>query len=461
MPTPGPGQPKRTPRFWPVGSVILALTVLAAPRAAPGDDYTIQHWQTEDGLPQSSVLAIAQTPDGYLWLATFNGLARFDGVPFTVFDPENSPGLPSARLTGLFVDRAGGLWVTTETRAVARLWQGRFTTFGAAEGVPGCGAERVGGDDQGRVWLADARAGLHRWEGDRFVPMLDAADPAETPVAQILADREGNVWFKRGLRLGQLHAGHFLTLTAPGGAEDTSVAAAWPSREGGLWVITPTALRRYRHGRWTDASWPVVAFDSPVSGIAEDASGNLWVATYRHGLFRFDPTAGWQQLTEIAGLTTLSLRGLLCDREGNLWVGTDGGGLLRINPRSWKMVTRRDGLGINTVQSVCQDQHGRIWFAGGTKQPFWLAEGVVSAAIPAPQSDVMGSVWSVLAARDGAMWIGTYHAQAFCYRDGALTQCTPGRRGCWLGRCGRCLKTGTAPSGSAGLTGFAGSLRGK
>jgi ligand-binding sensor domain-containing protein len=102
-------------------------------------------------------------------------------------------------------------------------------------------------------------------------------------------------------------------------------------------------------------------------------------------------------------------------------MGTDGGGLLRITPRPWKMITRRKGLGIDAVHSVCQDQQGRIWFAGGTAQPYWLNRGVVSAAIQSPQSNVLDPVWAVLPALDGAMWIGTYRGTVFQYRDGVLT----------------------------------------
>ncbi len=83
---------------------------MGAARAGLQPDYAVRVWQMEEGLPQNSVLSIAQTPDGYLWLATFNGLVRFDGVRFTPFDESNLPGLPGNRLVRLCADREGGLW---------------------------------------------------------------------------------------------------------------------------------------------------------------------------------------------------------------------------------------------------------------------------------------------------------------------------------------------------------------
>ena len=128
-------------------ALCLALSMAAVGGAAGAAvevtgqaDVTIDAWHTDDGLPQSSVKSIVQTPDGYLWVATFDGLARFDGVRFTVFDTSNLPGLPSNRLIRLSVDRAGALWLITEYFDVARIQNGRCRAFTAADG---------GGNDRG------------------------------------------------------------------------------------------------------------------------------------------------------------------------------------------------------------------------------------------------------------------------------------------------------------------------
>lgn len=141
-------------------------------------------------------------------------------------------------------------------------------------------------------------------------------------------------------------------------------------------------------------------------------------------MFRFRFPAAWEQFTEESGLTSRRLRSLLRDREGNLWIGTDGGGLNRLKPRPWRMITRREGLGVDAVHSLSEDNQGRIWYGGGTSKPYWLREGTVSAAIPAPLCDPMAGVWAVLGTREGAAWIGTYWGRAFRYREGVLTAFT-------------------------------------
>src|SRR6185295_4949137 len=111
----------------------------AHPSAAvqPGRKYIQTVWTVQDGLPQNSVNAILQTRDGYLWLGTFGGLARFDGVKFTVFNSGNTLGLKGNRILSLYEDRAGRLWIGTETGEVMSLKDGQASTFTAADGLPG------------------------------------------------------------------------------------------------------------------------------------------------------------------------------------------------------------------------------------------------------------------------------------------------------------------------------------
>jgi ligand-binding sensor domain-containing protein/signal transduction histidine kinase len=421
---------------WRCGSVIqalnslcLALSLAAISGMSNGiagstgqTDFTIDAWQTDDGLPQSSVKSIAQTPDGYLWLATFNGMARFDGVRFTLFDTSNLPRLPGNRIIRLHVDRAGALWLITEYYDLARLQNGLCKTFTSADGLPPDGVRWVEEDAQGVLWLAGQKEGLRRWLNGKFVPVPAPPEFEEGPIEGMVTDGEGRAWFKHRNRLFGFENGQFVLLLGADGQSEAVVKSVCPSRDGGLWVVTPEGLRKHRQGKWLPEVRPCPDFKVILIDSLEDHAGSVWFATYSNGLFRFNPTAGWAHLTGESGLTTLSLRCLFYDREGGVWAGTDGGGLLRVKPRLWKMITQREGLGIDAVHSISQDRQGRIWFGGGKSKPYWLNDGVVSAAIESPLSDPMEGVWAVLAARSGATWIGTYWGKAFRYQDAALTE---------------------------------------
>lgn len=295
-------------------SLWLAVSLVRAAEPADQSDYLIQNWQIEDGLPQSSVLSIAQTPDGYLWLATFGGLARFDGVRFTVFDNSNLPGLPDNRLVRLAVDKAGGLWLVTERNEVARLLHGHCRVFGENDGVPAEGVRWVAADGQGQIRLAGGNRGLWRWTEECFV-----ADPlppnfSELPFRMQATGQGENSWFSHPRGVLRAEGRNLVPLPELAGMSDAAGNPICTSHDGGLWMIGPTAVRKHHAGRWLAAAWPSPDFKGAVVDVREDFAGNVWVATYRNGLFRFNLADGWLHFTVESGLTTLNLRSLFCDR---------------------------------------------------------------------------------------------------------------------------------------------------
>src|SRR5438445_3272730 len=135
-------------------------------KSAPAQ-YLHTVWTTENGLPQNSVNAILQTRDGYLWIGTFGGLARFDGVKFTVFDTGNTEGLKSSRIFALCEDHEGNLWIGTENGGLACYREGVFTTYTMKDGLPGDSIGSIFEDQQGNLWLGSV-AGLTRFTGGQF-----------------------------------------------------------------------------------------------------------------------------------------------------------------------------------------------------------------------------------------------------------------------------------------------------
>src|ERR1051326_7571012 len=126
-------------------------------------------WTTENGLPQNSVTTLLQTHDGYLWVGTFGGLARFDGIKFTLFDTGNSPGLKSNRIITLFEDHAGVLWIGTEQGGLSRYFHGTFKTYTTNDGLQDNYVYSIAEDEDGGLWIATSNGkGLTRFADGRF-----------------------------------------------------------------------------------------------------------------------------------------------------------------------------------------------------------------------------------------------------------------------------------------------------
>src|SRR5271157_5375472 len=128
--------------------------------------YGHEVWTTANGLPHNSIRAIAQTRDGYLWVATSNGLARFDGVGFTVFTPANAPGLVTDRITALAPGGDGALWVGTAGEGVIRYRDGKFKQVAVSE-LPDRNVRSLHADSAGVVWIG-TELGLSRYEGGKI-----------------------------------------------------------------------------------------------------------------------------------------------------------------------------------------------------------------------------------------------------------------------------------------------------
>jgi len=109
-------------------------------------------WTTDNGLPQNTISGVCQSPDGYLWLATFDGLARFDGVRFTTFKMTDSDGIRSNRFDSIFCAANGDLWAATEWSGITRYHNKHFITYTTENGLPSNEVKKVIGDGEGHIW---------------------------------------------------------------------------------------------------------------------------------------------------------------------------------------------------------------------------------------------------------------------------------------------------------------------
>jgi len=383
-------------------AIALLLTLFVG--FASGAEFTIRVWDTDDGLPSSSVIAIAQARDGYLWLGTLNGLVRFDGIRFTVFDPENTPALNDTRIVSLFADSAGTLWIGTMSGSTVMMRDGRFTAPGE---MPAGGSDRrlvaACEDADGNVWLYKANSEVWRYDGQRFTGFV--VHPNEGVPKTIIKEPHGPVWVATDIRQSSIAPAVATMLELP--VSNTIPAAhidrLVPGRQAGYWRLADGRIEHWTGNRrdrdYGNYPWPPGGVLMPA---CEDQDGNLLVGTQGAGVYQISRENGTiLNLSTNNGLSHSFAVSLLVDREGTLWVGTDGGGLNRVKRQTFSTVPETRGW---VAQSVSEDATGRIWMASSLEGLTCWSNGVVE------RFGVAGGALrfskAVFADRDQRVWVG-------------------------------------------------------
>ena len=217
-----------------LASLLFCARVSAQPQrvSAVDDPYLQTVWTTENGLPQNSVTAIVQSRDGYLWLSTFGGLARFDGVRFTIFNSANTPGLKSNRITALIEDRRGILWLGTETGELMSLQDGVGTTYPLSGALEGAIVSSITGDDAGILWVGTTK-GLARFQDGTFTAYTTADGLPNNLIYTGALDQAGRLWMMADRELTQFDGRRFVTYQFREGLLEGFIT---PRRKGGFWA---------------------------------------------------------------------------------------------------------------------------------------------------------------------------------------------------------------------------------
>ncbi len=399
----------------PALALMLLAACLAPLRALDPklelDEYALERYTTENGLPQSSVMALAQTRDGYMWLGTYEGLARFDGQAFTVFDKSNTPEMESNSIKALAEDSRGRLWVGT-TSGLLRYSGGRFERFDERHGLRSHFILCLHIDRRGTLW-AGTTDGLHRLEQDRFRPLTTAHGLASDYVNSLADDGAGGLWIGTGQGLDHWQQGKIRGFNTGNGLPHNDIRALHLDPRGTLWIGTSGGgLTRYRDGSFAPLEERLSSSD--IRAVFMDRHGVLWIGTNQdlNCLKNGKASVMGQRL---GGL--MSARAILEDREGSLWVGTRDG-LLQLKDEKFILYGSRNGLPVDPVRAVFEDRQGSLWVGtvgGGLarrQNGKWLTYGRA-------QGLTSEHVWSIAQGGDGTLWVGTY--------GGGLLRLPPGK----------------------------------
>jgi signal transduction histidine kinase/ligand-binding sensor domain-containing protein len=333
----------------------LASSALALDPRKSLTQYSRTVWTQELGLPQDTIHAIAQTADGYLWLGTDEGLARYDGYEFVVFDTVNSA-IPADSVTSLAATPDGSLWIGTSS-GLGRLNGGRFRTYTAKDGLQDSEILRLGVDSSGALWIV-AGVSLSRFQDGKFTNFPPGPQMPVAPVRAVCEDRHHNLWIAGYAGVVKLSEGK-LTQVVPARVLDGNVIATmladsrdhlWIGGSLGLLEVSPSgAVRRYTAADGLP--------DPFVRALCEDRDGNIWLGG-NAGLARLE--GGRFVSAGGAGGERDVVYSLLEDREGDLWVGA-GNGLTRMRDDLFAVYGKSEGLPSDEPDAVFQDRAGRVW----------------------------------------------------------------------------------------------------
>lgn len=440
---------------WFIFALLLGSSEIVLALDSPRELSQLGHevWLTENGLPQNTVHAIAQTGDGYIWIGTEEGLARFDGIKFTVFDKQNTAEIKSNYIRSLLADRQGALWIGT-AQGLVRMLNGKFTLFTRDNGLPSETIHAVYEDRGGNIWVATANGlallksgglttfttkerlisgsiqalfedaegsfwiatpyGVGRIKDGKFTNYTVRDGLGSNSVRAIQQDRNGRLWFGSLGGLTSFDGSRFTNYTTRDGLPSDRIISLHAIRDGGLLIGTAGGLCRFTDGRFTSFNPGEALATSTILSLFEDREGNFWIGAESAGINLLKETK-FTTYTVKSGLSNDLVKSIHEDREGNIWIGTDGGGLNLLKNGKLTAYTTREGLSSNVVIALFSDNAGNLWagtsaglnrFNQGKFTTYTSADGLAH-----------DDVRSIYLDRHGNLWIGT---------RGGLTRMTNG-----------------------------------
>jgi signal transduction histidine kinase/ligand-binding sensor domain-containing protein len=427
--------------------------------------HIIDTWTPYEGLPQSRVLSITQTPDGYLWVSTQLGwIARFDGIRFTRYHPHNTPALVSPEIQKLFVTEEGTLWIADIDGRLIRQAGAAFENL--AEEKPGyrkrvveylgvSNGERrfvtasgilirvaqkpvyeneqnplphfpesirqYAQDASGEIWCRNTIGTLGRWKNKSFEAVSPDQLPAAAKVKHLLASRDGGLWIGTEQGLWKCQGGIFSNVLPD--LSSTGILQMAESSNHNLWLrshdsIILTRDRKVIH-RNPLPDIPPVNLPRPIE-LHADSTGGVWILKPNQGITHIDPDGVASHLSTRNGLPSDQVDAWFEDREKNIWLGT-AAGLVRLRPRWFEVVeTAADGPGTGVV-SIAEEPGGDILLGRANGITRWSPGSATNLALPPPRAAF--PITEVTTAPGGApdeFWMATVQNGAFLVKNGSI-----------------------------------------
>ncbi len=385
----------------------LPGTLAAQDGPPPLRDYAIDVWTSRNGLPHNSLRDIAQTPEGHLWFATWEGLVRYNGLDFTVFDRSTRPGLRDNGVGALFVDRDGGLWISDSRGNVTRRTaDGRWQVFPHQPPAPQVLIQAMQMDSHGRLWLLYEGNGIGSVTRDgkfEYQPPPPGV-PMAMSFTKLVVDAQDRVWV--GTLDGLVVRGTDGVLRRAPESWGLGRGLVWPYRapDGVLWIVAGERIYRMQDG--VPQLQHRQATGMHITSMLQDRHGDLWLGTESQGLLRLS-RHGLERLPtglSLPGGRVVSLRE---DAEGSIWVGANGG-LYRLRETLFSSFTEHDGLSGAYVRTVLEDRSRQLWVGSASGLDRRDSQGRFHPVALRNSGGKTPSVLSLAQDHDNALWVGTF-----------------------------------------------------
>ena len=378
----------------------VAANAMALKRSFAITQYERVVWQRRQGLPTEGVTSIAQTLDGYIWLGTRDGLIRFDGVRFVLFDKKKVPALPQNNIENIYAGDDGSLWIAAG--GIVQYKDGHFTAYTTQHGLTSSSILTVTRTSDGSIWAGTFNTGLIRFKDGKFTNYRSEHGIPGALVGTLFEDADKNLWISTSGGLARFSNETLTTFQTPG-LPSTNIVSVTQDHDKTLWVGTHKGL-----GRWNGASFQTFTEKDGlpslmIKALLTDRENNLWIGTPK-GLARYQD-GKFSTLTEADGLPSNDVKALLEDHEGNLWITTDGGGIIALRNSKVLNLGKPEGLLDGYTWSLAQTVDRSV-LAGTDKGVYRLENNRFVPFLSDPKLST-SIVYSISAGRDGKLWIGT------------------------------------------------------
>jgi len=384
--------------------------------------FRLDSFTTDNGLPQNGVRDVVQTPDGYLWFTTFDGLVRYDGAKFVVFDKNNTPEILSNRFLLLRVEADGSLLAGTEDGGLTVYQNGVFRTYTVADGLPSNKLTDFGNDVNGTFYVGTAEGKSYFRDG-KFFPVPESAIPNNN---RFYRSSTGNVWFfdADGIRENSANGEQrFYPISIRAYNEKLTGVKLYEDRKGNLWFSDLNGVYRLKGGEITkftekEGVPPNVCLLPQLEendGTIWFTSGMPWIAgvglvNYKDGRFT--------TLGKSTGLSSLLLHKIMRDREDSLWVSTTDRGLNLLKKQFIRSLSTTDGLPTTEVYPLLQTRNGDV-YAGTTKGLSVYRDGRFTDALVTNDEGKIVSATALYEEANGVLWLGSTDGRFYRLENGA------------------------------------------